>query len=587
MFDLNFGAKNELQREAPEQPNVAQSKKESGTVMIDSRPNILVVDDRPMDLEYLRLVLSQVDATVTLAHSGKEALVMARQREMALILMDVNMPVMDGFAVAGELQREDRTRRIPILFLTAAYRDDAARIRGYDAGAVDYIEKPIDRVVLLSKVRVFLDLYITRKHLQNALRQLEDHNRRLETEIHRYREADAALRRERNLFISGPVAMFRWRAAPDWPVEYVSRNIFDLFGYDPGHFIVGALSYPEVVHAADRHVLDQKAEEARVAGQSGSEKEYRILCAGGDVRWVMDRTVAVFDDRSRLTHFDGYLIDITQRRVAEQALNQSEQRWTLALRGTNDGIWDRNLETGEMFYSDRFREMLGYGPEELPNRLEEWETRIHPDDRDRVFLAIEEHFDRQTSFYACEYRLRCKDGSYKWILARGQALWDTETGKPVRISGSYTDVSEWKSVHAVMRAREERYRRYFSLGLIGMAVVSIDRRWLEVNDRLCEMFGYGREEMLTLTWADLLSPEDATLDLLRYKQVLARDRGEADVRFTGDRRFVRKDGQIIKTRISAHCIRREDGTPDHFVALIDSIDAPPEAVSGPECAETL
>ncbi|HEY9850282.1 MAG TPA: response regulator [Leptolyngbyaceae cyanobacterium] len=135
--------------------------------------------------------------------------------------------------------------------------------------------------------------------------------------------------------------------------------------------------------------------------------------------------------------------DISDRKQAEEALKISEERWQLALQGNNDGIWDWNLKTGEIFYSSRWKEMLGYQDWEIANNHDEWVTRVHPEDYELATKAWEAHINQTTPYYVAEYRLRCKDGSYKWILDRGKALWD-EQAKPIRMVGSHTDITDRK-----------------------------------------------------------------------------------------------------------------------------------------------
>ncbi len=115
--------------------------------------------------------------------------------------------------------------------------------------------------------------------------------------------------------------------------------------------------------------------------------------------------------------------DHIQRKQAEEELRKSEERWQLVLKGNQDGIWDLNLQTNEAFRSARWQEIIGYTDGEIDSTNSAWIDRIHPDDRSRVQAAIQAYLDRQTPNYAAEYRLQCKDGSYKWVLARAQAVW--------------------------------------------------------------------------------------------------------------------------------------------------------------------
>ncbi len=142
-------------------------------------PKILVVDDTPANLLVMRRLLAKMEVELVEVASGAAALSACLDHDFALILLDVNMPEMDGFEVASLLQEEITTRQTPIIFVTAAYGDDLHRLKGYHSGAVDYIAKPINDQILLSKVRVFLELYRSKLALQNALEQQFDLNRQL------------------------------------------------------------------------------------------------------------------------------------------------------------------------------------------------------------------------------------------------------------------------------------------------------------------------------------------------------------------------------------------------------------------------
>ncbi|AIF49336.1 diguanylate cyclase domain-containing protein [Dyella japonica] len=146
-------------------------------------PKILVVDDTAANLVAMRHLLANSGAAIYEASSGNAALALCLDHEFALILLDVNMPDMDGFEVAFLIGEDERLRDTPIIFVTAAYADDINRVRGYHFGAVDYIEKPINDMILQSKVRVFLELYRARAELKATLAELEERNMQLNVEI--------------------------------------------------------------------------------------------------------------------------------------------------------------------------------------------------------------------------------------------------------------------------------------------------------------------------------------------------------------------------------------------------------------------
>jgi diguanylate cyclase (GGDEF)-like protein len=154
-------------------------------------PKILVVDDTPANLLVMRKLLAKVDADLVEAESGSAALSACLDHEFALILLDVNMPEMDGFETASLIAEEEKNRLCPVIFVTAAYSDDVNRLKGYHAGAVDYIAKPINDQILRSKVQVFLELWSAKQQIRLVAKDLNERNHQLEHEISERRRAEA------------------------------------------------------------------------------------------------------------------------------------------------------------------------------------------------------------------------------------------------------------------------------------------------------------------------------------------------------------------------------------------------------------
>ncbi len=139
-------------------------------------------------------------------------------------------------------------------------------------------------------------------------------------------------------------------------------------------------------------------------------------------------------------------------------MRASELRWQYALEGAQDGLWDWQTDTGKTFFSRRWKAMLGYADDELEDHYETWHARIHPEDREATLDAVRQYLDGTGDHYVAEHRLRCKDGSYKWILARGKALERAPDGRPLRILGTHTDVTETKTIIHALRETEDRFR---------------------------------------------------------------------------------------------------------------------------------
>ena len=196
---------------------------------------------------------------------------------------------------------------------------------------------------------------------------------------------------------------------------------------------------------------------------------------------------------------------------------ESQERWQLALRGANDGIWDWNVVTNEVFFSKRWKEMLGFQEDEIQNNLEEWSKRVHPEDIDWVMELIQDHFAQKTPFYISEHRVLCKDGNYKWILDRGQALWD-EAGNLIRMAGSHTDITDRKQ--AELELKQERDFTKAILDTVGALVTVLDRegRIVSFNHTCEQITGYKFVEVQgQKIWDFLIIPEEknSTRDVFR------------------------------------------------------------------------
>ncbi|BBA79348.1 two-component hybrid sensor and regulator [cyanobacterium endosymbiont of Rhopalodia gibberula] len=185
----------------------------------------------------------------------------------------------------------------------------------------------------------------------------------------------------------------------------------------------------------------------------------------------------------------------------QQELRESEQRWQLVLQGTNEGIWDWNLKTDELFFSHRWKEMLGYQNEDLSNHFDTWKMLLHPQDREQVMAAVQAHLEKKTNHYAVEFRLKCKDGTYKWILSRGQALWDQQEN-PIRMVGTHNDISDRKQEQILLSSL---------IDCIPDFIFCKDPQGVyKVCNNAFETFvGRDRKDIIGKTDFDLFSPEEA------------------------------------------------------------------------------
>ena len=214
---------------------------------------------------------------------------------------------------------------------------------------------------------------------------------------------------------------------------------------------LGATEVAEVLGKTDADFLiPDRASQNRMAeeevfrsGQPQDNIEESFLDSTGNRRWFCTTRVPL-KDCGKIVGLVGIKHDITNRKSVEQALRESQERLALVIQGSNDGIWDWNIVTGEAFFSPRWKNMLGYEDAEIENHMSAWEELIHPDDRDLAKERVRSYLTGEIPTYELEHRLRHKNGSYRWILARGVMSCDP-SGRPVRMAGSHMDLTELKN----------------------------------------------------------------------------------------------------------------------------------------------
>jgi PAS domain S-box-containing protein len=175
------------------------------------------------------------------------------------------------------------------------------------------------------------------------------------------------------------------------------------------------------------------------------------------------------------------LIDITERKLLEERLRVSAQRWELVLEAAGDGIWDWNVQTGDMHFSSRFAQLLGFEEREYGKHVEDWTMRIHPDDRTDVMVALQDHLAGKSSIFVNEHRARCKDGSWKWVQSRGAVVSRDEDGKALRMIGRYIDVSTRKATEAALAAATQFQQAVFDSLSAQIAVLDRNGTIIQTN----------------------------------------------------------------------------------------------------------
>jgi PAS domain S-box-containing protein len=227
------------------------------------------------------------------------------------------------------------------------------------------------------------------------------------------------------------------------------------------------------------------------------------VTATGDKLFVEVVKSPIFDAAGKVVGTQGIFWDVTERKRVEEELRKSRERFELAVQGSQDGLWDWNLITDEVYYSPRYKALLGYEDHEFPNRSEEWAKRVHPDDYDRVRSEMDAHFQGRESLSWVEFGMRHKDGSYRWIRSRAFVLRD-ETGRVYRMAGSFEDITDRKTAEEDLRQSQERYRSVIAAMQEGIVLLDADGSIQECNAAAERILGLSAEQMMGRTPHDPL-----------------------------------------------------------------------------------
>lgn len=258
--------------------------------------------------------------------------------------------------------------------------------------------------------------------------------------------------------------------------------------------------------------------------------------------------------------------DVTDRKASESKLRKTEERLQLAVTSANLGMWDWDLHSNAVYMSPHWKSQLGCTDDEIVSGFDAWESRLHPDDHDGALKTVRAYLDCPWPNFEHEFRLRHKDGSYRWILAKASVHLGGD-GKPARMTGVHVDITERKRAEEQLRASQDQLRATFDQAAVGIALMAPEGRWLKVNNRFCAMVGYTQSELLERNMCDLAHPEDLQADTDFFRRLLS---GEL-AQYTLEQRYIHKDGHFVWVAMSLSIVRGVTGTGSFFISVLEDI----------------
>jgi PAS domain S-box-containing protein len=279
-------------------------------------------------------------------------------------------------------------------------------------------------------------------------------------------------------------------------------------------------------------------------------------------RIVNDIQKDVLDLRSSLRQLSAAHIDVS--RTAE-ALRESEERLRLATKATQDAIWDIDLKTGKVSWNDTYANIYGRPPE-TSTSLQWWIDNIHPEERERTASHLQAAIGSNESSWTSEYRFRRVDGEWAHIYDRAYIARDS-SGTAWRVIGAMQDLTDRKRAEARIRESEERFRRVFEEGPLGLGLLHRDFRIMQVNSALCQMIGYSENELLEMTFADITHPDDLHTDVELAERLF---KGEIPS-YRMQKRYIKKNGEILWMNLTASVLRDVEGRPLYGLGMVEDV----------------
>ena len=345
---------------------------------------------------------------------------------------------------------------------------------------------------------------------------------------------------------------------------YWSDVIFHIFEIDQTKFGATYEAFLNVVHPDDREKVND-AYFASLHDRKPYQIVHRLLMPDGRIKFVEEQCETDFTADGTALQSRGTVQDVTEQKLAEKALKESEVRWKFAIEGSGDGIWDWNIPMSKVFLTSRWKSMFGFSDGEIGDTPDEWSKRVHPEDLEATMATIEEHLDGTTPHYVNEHRVQCKDGSWKWTLSRGMVVERDAEGNPVRMIGTQSDISERKQAEEALRASEVHTRQILD-GLYGfVGVCTLDGTLIDANDASLQVAGLRREDVLGRPFWDTHYWNRDPEAQAKLKTSLARAALGEVVRYEAVVQV--RDGALITTDGTIGPMRNANGEITHILAF--------------------
>ncbi len=510
--------------------------------------SVLYVDDEPSLLEIGQLFLERTGGIrITTAADAEVAIRLMDEHRFDAIVSDYQMPGMDGIAFLKHLRQSANT--IPFIIFTGKGREDVV-IEALNSGADFYLQKGGDPKSQFAELANMIRSAVAHKNAEKLAKETE---KRLYDIIQFLPDPTFA--------IDSKGIVIAWNQAIE---EMTGVPAGDMIG--KGNYEYAIPFYGErrpllidLISFSDEELLRSK--------YASVTRERDVLIAETSLPRPLGRYAVLAGKASPLYNESGDIVgaietirDNTEQRRSEEALQESEERYRLTLDAANDGIWDWDIASGSAFFSDRWYTMLGYEPDELPGSYATWRALLHPGDLERAEEHIQNHIREGRGSFRLEFRMQTKDGGWRWILARGKIVNRDEEGRPLRLLGTHTDITEQKEAEKALQKSERLYRLITENMTETISILDLSLRFTYVSPSVESLRGFSMDEAVVQSLEEVLAPESLIVAQRTFQEAMEREAAGEPVGVVSlDLETYRKDGSRIWVNNTMTFLRDSDG----------------------------
>lgn len=346
--------------------------------------------------------------------------------------------------------------------------------------------------------------------------------------------------------------------------EWMSPQFWENFGYDPATKRHLVSEWQNLINQEDLKLSLENFDKHKKDPNNPYDQIVRYKRSDGSTAWVRCRGLIIRNEKGEPIRMLGAHTDIT-------ALKEVEKKYRLLVSAFGEVVYEHYVPENKIIWNGRYEPILGYSEEEMGSDGKSWTDRVHPNDIEHVYKEFG-RAEKEDQRFRYEYRFRKKDGSFIWVEDLGIMEIGSDR-KASKVVGVMRDISQQRKWLTDLEVAKTQFQSAFEYAPIGIALVSTEGKWVDVNEAVCQIVGYSKEELLQKTFQEITHPEDLETDLAFVQEMLAYKRDHYQM----EKRYFHKDGSVIWVLLSVSLVSDSNKNPQFFISQIQNISTKKQA----------